>query len=445
MIDTIKYKEHFTSVLFNNGEALANQEQKSEAEKFIKENDFPTKKHEDWRKIDLKKIFKHHFIKAEKVEVIEFIVSIYKIRELDANLLVFVNGFLLEEYSKIISKDLKIMNISKAKKEELDIFNKYFGKSDIKNENIFSAINEAYSSEGSFIYIPKNKTIEHPIHVIFLSDGNNNKTISQIRNLIIAEQNSEANIIYSHHSISVNYTLSNVLTEIFLEQNSKINFNVFQGEGDDAMQINHTRINQKRYSNFSSHFITLCGSLIRNDLKIKHQEENCETYLSGFYLPDREQHFDNLVFVHHASPNCESNQLYRGVIDNKATAVFSGKVLVDKDAQKTNAEQNNNNILLTPYAKVHSKPQLEIHADDVKCSHGSTTGQLDKEALFYLQSRGIGFKEAQILLLNAFASAVIDKIQIPEFKRFVKFLIEKRMSGEKIEGQCAMLEECGGC
>jgi len=445
MIDTLTYKQQLVTTLYSNGEALAQNEIKAKAEEFITTNDFPTKKIEDWRKTELTKIYKHKFAKAEKVEVIEFIVSIYKIRELECNFLVFVNGFLIEDYSNIISNNLIIKNIAKAKIENKDEFYKYFNKSKFEHENLFSALNTAYSNDGTFIYIPKNKAVEHPIHVLFLSDGNNKKTISQIRNLIIAETNSEAKIVFSHHSISVNYTLSNVVTEIFLNENSNINFNVFQGEGDDAMQINHTRVYQKANSNFSSHYITLCGSLIRNDLKVVYQGENCETDLNGLYLPDREQHFDNSIFIHHAKPNCTSRQLYRGVVDNKASAVFTGKVYVDKDAQKTNAEQNNNNILLTPYAKVHSKPALEIYADDVKCSHGSTTGQLDKEALFYLQARGIGIKEAQILLLNAFASTVIDKIKIPEFRRFVKFLIEKRMSGDKIEGQCSMFEECGGC
>jgi len=443
--DFLTYKKDFTKTLFNNGEALSSSEIKNIATQFIDSNDFPSKKQEDWRKTDLAKMFKHKYARAEKVDVNEFIVSIYKVRELEANLMVFVNGFLIDEYSSIISKNLIIKNIATAKIENKDIFTNYYNTSEVFKSNIFAAFNTAYATDGTFIYIPKNKTVEHPIHIINLSDGNNRKTISQIRNLIIADENAEANIIVSHHSISVNYTLSNTVTEIFANENSRLSYNIFQGEGDDAIQFNNTIVEQKRGSSFSSHYITLCGSLIRNDLKIEHKDENCETDLSGFYLPDREQHFDNMIYVHHAKPNCNSKQLYRGVLDNKATSVFSGKVLVDKNAQKTNAEQNNNNILLSQYAKAHSKPQLEIYADDVKCSHGSTTGQLDKEALFYLQSRGIGFKEARILLLNAFANKVVDKIKVPEFKRFVKFLIEKRMSGDKIEGQCSMFEECGGC
>jgi len=442
---TTTFKEQIISTLNDKINTLSEGEAKQNSLEFIEKNDFPNKKREDWRKTDLAKLFKHKYSKSEQVDVNQFIVSIYKVRELEANLLVFVNGYLLPEYSNIISKNLIIKNIAKAKLENKDVFNQYFNKTDIQTDNLFSAINTAYAEDGIFINIPRNKTVEHPVHVLFLSDGNNKKSVSQIRNLIVADENSEAKIIFSYHSISVNYTVNNIATEIFANKDSRLNFNVFQGEGDDAIQFNNTKIEQFAGSNFSSNYITLCGAIVRNDLKVLHKDENCETNLNGLYLPDREQHFDNSIFIHHAKPNCNSTQLYRGIVDNKATAVFSGKVLVAKDAQKTNAEQNNNNILLNQYAKAHSKPQLEIYADDVKCSHGSTTGQLDKEALFYLQSRGIGFKEARILLLNAFANEVIDKITIPEFRRFVKFLIEKRMSGDKLEGQCAMFEECGGC
>jgi len=442
---TTTFKEQIISTLNEKTNSLSTGAERENSLEFIEKNEFPNKKQEDWRKTDLSKLFKHKYSKAEQVDVNQFIVSIYKVRELESNFLVFANGFLLQEYSNIISKNLIIKNIAKAKIENNEIFEKYYNKTNIETENLFSALNTAFAEDGVFVYVPRNKTVEHPIHVLFLSDGNNQKSVSQIRNLIVTDENSEAKIIFSYHSISVNYTVNNVATEIFTNQNSQLNFNIFQGEGDDAMQFNYTKVEQNTGSNFASNYITLCGAIVRNDLKVMYQGENCETNLNGLYLPDREQHFDNSIFIHHNKPNCNSTQLYRGIVDNKATAVFSGKVFVAKGAQKTNAEQNNNNILLTQYAKAHSKPQLEIYADDVKCSHGSTTGQLDKEALFYLQSRGIGFKEARILLLNAFANEVIDKISIPEFKRFVKFLIEKRMSGDKLDGQCAMFEECGGC
>jgi Fe-S cluster assembly protein SufD len=230
-----------------------------------------------------------------------------------------------------------------------------------------------------------------------------------------------------------------------VDSNAKLNFNIFQGEGDDAFQINHTRVIQHRDSCFSGHTLSFCGAIVRNDIQVEQIEEGCETYLNGLYLPDREQHFDNELFVHHAKAHGTSKQVYKGIIDHKASAVFMGKVLVDRDAQKTQASQSNRNVLLSKDAKVNSKPQLEIYADDVACSHGSTTGQIDKEALFYLQSRGIDRRQAEVLLLSAFVADVIESIEVDALRLFVNLLINKRLKGEKQDGQCLMIDVCHGC
>ncbi len=436
-------KEYYNDILKNNV-SLAEGVIKQSAENYIKNNDFPTTKDENWRKTNLTNLLKHQFSCAKKVNFEEQTLSAFNISGLKANILVFVNGYFYQEYSKIIEKNnsLQIESICRIKEKNPEIFEKYFNKTNIENANIFTAFNTAYAQDGAFVYIPKNKIVKNSIHIYNFTDGNTQKTISQVRNLFIAEENSEAKIIQSFHSLSINYTLSNIVTEIFLEQNSKINFNTFQGEGDDAHQINNIQVVQKRNSSFSNNIATLCGSLVRNDLGVKIDGEGCETDLNGLYLPDREQHIDNTIFVQHLKPHSYSNQLYRGIIDNKASSVFFGKVLVGEGAVKTFAEQNNNTVLLTKYAKSHSKPQLEIYNDDVKCSHGSTTGQLDKDALFYMQTRGIGEKRAKILLLNAFAAEVLDKIKIDTYKNYLKFLIDKRMTGEKISGHCYKMGEC---
>jgi len=445
-LNKITTKEYYNDIL-DNKNSLANENAKKTALDYIKDNDFPTTKDENWKKTDIKNLLKHQFSYAEKVDFDEQTLSIFNISGLNANVLVFVNGYFYEEYSNIIEKNnnLKIGRIAKAKQDNHEVFEKYFYKETIYNKNLFSAFNSAFAQDGTFVYIPKNQIVENPIHIYNFTDGNNRKTISQTRNLIIAEANSEVKIIQSYHSLSVNYTLSNIVTEIFLEENANVNYNLFQGEGDDASQLNHTQVFQERNSNFSSNVITLCGAIVRNDLLVNINGEGCHTDLNGLYMPDREQHVDNTLFVNHAKPHSYSNQLYRGIIENKATAVFFGKVLVGIGAVKTFAEQNNNNILLSKYAKVHSKPQLEIYNDDVKCSHGSTIGQLDKEALFYMKTRGIGERKAIILLLNAFAAEVLDKIKIEPFKNYTKHLIDKRMAGEKIDGQCYKMGECRAC
>ncbi|MDF1546714.1 MAG: Fe-S cluster assembly protein SufD [Bacteroidales bacterium] len=409
--------------------------------------DFPNKTEEEWRHTSINKILQHRFGLGKTVSLDKKTVDLFTIPGLDAYRLVFINGYYNPDLSDEIEKAGKLLvkSSAKVKKEHPEIFNKYYKSTDLGSENFFTTLNTAYATNGSFIYLPDNAVLDKPVHIINFSDGQDSKTISQYRNVFYAGKNSKAQIVNSFHSLTVNYTLTNVATEIIVDENAFLNFNIFQGEGDDAFQMNHTKVFQHRNSNFSSHTITLCGAIVRNDIHIKHLDEGCETNLNGLYLPDREQHFDNHIFVHHAKPHGTSNQIYKGIIDNKASAVFLGKVLVDRDAQKTLAAQSNRNVLLTKYAKVNSKPQLEIYADDVACSHGSTTGQIDKEALFYLQSRGIDRRNAETLLLSAFLSDVIENIQVEPLKILVKLLINKRLKGEKVEGQCSMIEACHGC
>ena len=439
-------KQDYINILSKNGNTLASEKIKKQALDFVQKNDFPSKKDENWRKTDLKYLLRHKYTNPEKLIIDENILSMYNISGLNANILIFLNGYFIKEYSKIIdNKTIKIKNIAEAKEEHSELFENYFNKTQIQNDNIFSALNTAFSNDGIFIYTPKNKVVENPIHIYNFSDGNTQKTISQSRNLIIADQNSQVNIIQSYHALSLNYTFANIATEIFVKENAHVNYNIFQGEGDDASQLNNTHVLQANNSTFENNVVSLCGATVRNDLTVQINGEGCHTDLSGLSMPDRKQIFDNTVMVHHNKPHSTSNQLYRGVIDNTAQSIFFGKVFVEKGAIKTFAEQNNNNILLTKYAKAHSKPQLEIYNDDVKCSHGSTIGQLDNEALFYMRTRGIGEKRAKILLLNAFTAKVLNKIKIEPYKNYVKFLTNKRLAGEKIDGLCYKMGECRIC
>jgi Fe-S cluster assembly protein SufD len=441
-------KENFLTV-FNDTQipTLLEGEAKKEAENSFLDLNFPVKSDEEWRHTSISKILQHRFGLGKTVDLDKKTVDTFTIPGLDAFRLVFINGYYNADLSDELEKDGKIVlkSTAKAKKEYPELFKKYYKSTGLDGENFFTNLNTAYATNGSFVYIPDNEVLDKPVHIINFSDGQDSKTISQYRNIFYAGKNSKVQIVNSFHSLTVNYTLTNALTEIVLDENADLNFNIFQGEGDDAFQMNHTKVLQHRDSRFSSHTITLCGAIVRNDLHVKHLDENCETNLNGLYLPDREQHFDNHLFIHHAKPHCTSNQLYKGIIDNKASAVFLGKVLVDKGAQKTLANQSNRNVLLTKYAKVNSKPQLEIYADDVACSHGSTTGQIDKEALFYLQSRGINRRQAETLLLGAFLSDVIENIQVEPIKILVKLLIDRRLKGEKVDGQCTMIEACHGC
>lgn len=442
-----QYDDLLIDVFKNGHEPLATEIHRNKSFKYINGNQFPNRKTESWKYTDLRNVFKHQFKAGEKLEISDFQRYIYNIPMLNANLLIFINGHYLPEYSRIISPEnkVKILPMSEAKKKYSNIFEEHYNTTKISENNKFAAINTAYAYEGAFINIEKNQELEYPIHLLNFTDGNNSKTAAQQRNLIISGANSKAQVIQTYHSLSLNYTFFNIATELILNANSDLDFNLFQGEGIDAFQIQNIFAKQERDSKLTGNIITLCGALVRNDINIQLNGENSNVELNGFYLPDREQHFDNNIHIYHNVPHCESSQLFKGIIDNKAIGIFSGIVYVAKDAQKTNAYQTNNNILLTDYAKAKSKPQLEIYADDVKCSHGSTIGQLNQEALFYLQSRGIGKKAAKILLLNAFANEVFDKIKNEPFSNFVEFLIQKRMKGDSPEGSCSMIEECQGC
>ncbi len=432
-------KDKLLSVFSGEKSLLANDDIYQKSLDFINNNDFPSKEDEIWRHTDMRKLYKHNYEKAKFVTASEHFISNFSILNLNSEKIVFINGFHSEINSNITNdKEIIICSAKDAKSNHPEIFDKYFESSEVYKDNIFTAFNTAFADNGVFIYIPDNYVSENPIHVLFFVDGNGRKIINQNRNLIIAGKNSQAKIICSYHSLTRNYTLTNSVNEIILEESAQLNYNLFQGEGNGAFQINNTKVIQHGKSIFTSNNSTLCGALVKNNLTVDLTGEYCETNLHGLCLPDKEQHFDHYININHNKPNCTSNQIYKAIIDNKAKAVFMGKVFVAEDAQKTNANQTNKNLLLTNYARIHSKPQLEIYADDVSCSHGSTTGQLDKEALFYLRTRGLPEKIAKTLLMKAFAKEAIDKITIKAYKEFVNFLVNKRLNGEEITGLCSV-------
>ena len=303
----------------------------------------------------------------------------------------------------------------------------HFGKyASIKTES-FIALNTAFSYDGAFIHIPGNTVVEQPIHLLYVSDARNAASVAYPRNLVVAEKSSQVKIVESFHCMqSGNHNFTNSVTEIVVKENAIVEFNKIQNETAEAFHINHTEAYLAKNSTFNINTITLGGEIVRNNLHIVLNDENGTAHLYGLYLLNGNQLVDNHTLVDHAKPNCYSNELYKGIIDDKAHGVFNGKIFVRQDAQKTNAYQSNKNILLSNDASMHAKPQLEIFADDVKCSHGATTGQIDEEALFYLRSRGIGEQNARALLNTAFAADVINNITIEALKNnLITFLSSK--------------------
>ncbi len=406
--------------------------------------EFPTKKIETWKHADLRPMLKHRFSVPDNFVIDKNYIENLTIHGLNSQKIVFANGKFMPEFSEISDTEIMAMPLALAKQKRLELVDNYLGKAEYPEKTLFSELNTAFAEDGFFVYLPKGTAAARPIHIMNFLHGDNQKIMVQSRNLILVGVNSEVKIINSYHSLSTDYTLNNVVTEIRCEPDSHVDYYLFQGEGNDAFHIHDTRVTQLRGSKFTANTTTLCGAIVRNNLYVNLQGEHCETDLSGLHMPEKEQYSDNYVFVNHAKPRCSSKQLYRGIIDNKAEAVFLGKIFVAKDSQKTDSQQSNKNILLTPYAKAHSKPQLEIYADDVACAHGSTTGQLDKESMFYLRSRGISERRARTLMLGAFASSTMDNIKLQPYKDFVNFLINKRLHGEEVTGLCD-IKICPSC
>jgi Fe-S cluster assembly protein SufD len=266
-----------------------------------------------------------------------------------------------------------------------------------------------------------------PVEILHFATGNEASIMLQPRNLIIVEENAEVQIIERHQSLTDNEVLTNSVTEIFAAKSAIVDYYKIQNDTANASLIDNTYVDQKGKSHVKVHTFSFGGKLTRNNLNFYQNGEFMDSTLKGVTILGEKQHVDHHTLVHHIEPNCESHQDYKGIYGASSTGVFNGKIIVDKIAQKTNAFQKNNNILISDKATINSKPQLEIFADDVKCSHGCTIGQLDEDAMFYMQTRGIPKKEARALLMYAFANNVLESVRIPELKARINKLIAKKL------------------
>jgi Fe-S cluster assembly protein SufD len=345
----------------------------------------------------------------------------------EAYVVVIENGIFVEGLSNLqdLPKGLTICSLVDAEKSNSPVFEKHYAQyADVKTDP-FIALNTAMTKDGAFIHIAKNAIIDKPIHIIHISTTSEN-TIIHPRNLIVIDENAQAKIIESFETVdSTAKTVSNALTEIVVDKHAIVDHYKIQEEKELGYLVNTTQVIQQKQSVFSTHTFTLSGSLVRNNLTVVLDDEHIETHLNGLYLTTKNQVVDNHTIVDHRKPNCNSNELYKGIIDGKSTATFNGKIFVREDAQKTNAFQSNKNILLSEAGTINTKPQLEIYADDVKCSHGSTTGKLDEAKIFYLRARGIGPTNAKKLLMHAFASEVVNTIKIEPLREYVEEKISK--------------------
>ncbi len=386
----------------------------------------PTTKHENWKYTNVNQLTQSDFSVLGSGQNIASIEKV--IPELKANRLVFINGVLSEKNSVIIDQNITIKNLKEALKEDNVLIKKHFAQYANYQKEAFTALNTAYTLEGAFIHIPKGVQVENPIliHYKVVSDSN---TVVHPRNLIVAEENAQATILELFNSENSQSTFINTVSEIVVDKHANIDTYKIQLDNQNIFNIGSIYVHQEGKSTYSNTVVTLDGKLVRNNLNVFLNGEYCETYMNGLYTPSRaKQLFDNHTFVDHAKPNCYSNEYYKGVIDGKGTGVFNGKILVRQDAQKTNAFQSNKNIVLSDDASINTKPELEIYADDVKCSHGATTGQIDHDALFYLRSRGMTEKGAKRMLTRAFANDIIEKVKIAELKTFLEEQLDEKLA-----------------
>lgn len=390
---------------------------------------FPTKKLEAWKYTSLNSVLKEDysiFPSGEKaIELAD--VKKYFIHDIDTFKVVFIDG----KYSSFLSDtthdgmDVCLMSSALTKPKYKSIIKKYFNKA-AKEDNMTS-LNTAFAKEGAYIHIPKNKEVQKPIQIIHFTTGSEAATMLQPRNLIVVEKNAHVQIIERHQSLTSNAVLTNAVTEIFVDKDASLDYYKIQNDHDKASLIDNTYIEQQKQSVCSMHTFSFGGNITRNNLNFYQKGERIDSIMKGITIIEGKQHVDHHTLVHHIEPNCESHQDYKGIYGERSTGVFNGKVIVNKEAQKTNAYQQNNNILVSDKSTINAKPQLEIFADDVKCSHGCTIGQLDDQALFYMQQRGIPQKEARALLMYAFANTVLESVKIPEVKSRITKLIAMKL------------------
>lgn len=402
---------------------------RNEAIKVFESQGFPDKKDEEWKYTSLKSLLKVDYNLAPRQDAaLEFKqVKRYFLHEVDTYKVVFIDGI----YSSFLSQtthdklDVCLLSAALSKEKYKPVIENYFNK--VAKKDSLTSLNTAFAKEGAYIYVPKHIEADKPIEIINFSTGNEAAAMVQPRNLIVVGENAHVQIIERHQSLSDNPVLTNSVTEIFAEKRAHLDYYKIQNDNHNASLIDQTYIHQERDSICKVHTFSFGGKLIRNNLNFYQHGGHCDSVLKGITILEDKQHVDHNTLVHHISPNCESHQDYKGIFDDNATGVFNGKVYVEREAQKIDAFQQNNNILISDKATINAKPQLEIFADDVKCSHGCTIGQLDEDAMFYLRSRGIGQKEARALLMYAFANNVLESVKIPELKKRINKLIANKI------------------
>lgn len=389
----------------------------------------PTQKNEEFKYTPIARLLDKEFNSSSYhlAPLPSFDYRTLGIQSLDSSTVVFLNGEYRSDLSSLpLQRHVKIVPLKDALNSEA-IASEYFAKIAEFRNNALTAWNTSGWSDGFFIHIPENVVLEKPIVLHYIGNGAGPQGISLNRNLIVAGRNSKTVVVEKFDFISAGFHFQNLVNEIVVTENAELDMYSIQNSQGNSCQYTHTQVYQSNYSRVNTFTFSLNGKLIRNNLHLTLDGQGIESHMYGLYLLTKDTLADNHTVVDHRKANSFSNELYKGIMDESSKGVFNGKIYVRPDAQKTNAFQANRNILLTDKAGVNTKPQLEIWADDVKCSHGCTTGQLDEEALFYLQTRGINKETAQAMMLYAFAGEVLENVKHPVIKEYLDKIVGERL------------------
>ncbi len=404
---------------------------RSSAMKKFAERGFPTTRDEEWRFTNVAPIAKARFnvISGGSDTVSEETVRPHYFGGMQCHRFVFVNGSFAARLSSSsgVPAGVIITNLQSALKNHSAIIQTHLGKHISFEDNAFTSLNTAFLQDGVFVHIPDGFSVDLPIHAIFLSTGTTDSFVTSPRNLVLVGRNGRVSLVESYvHATGVSY-LTNAVTEVVLGEDAVVEHDKLQDEAGPAYHISAVHVQQNARSTYTSNSVSIGGSIVRNNITAVLNAEHCECTLNGLSLGTGTQLVDNHTTIDHAKPNCASHELYKAVLDGKARGVFNGKIFVRKDAQKTDAKQTNKTVLLSDDAGMDTKPQLEIFADDVKCTHGATVGQLDDEQVFYLRSRGLGLDGARDILTFAFASDVISRVHIEPLREQLDMKIRERL------------------
>jgi len=394
------------------------------------ETGFPTSRDEDWRFTNLSAIAQTPFRLVRESHHLpsQSDLAPYHVAGAACRL-VFVDGRFVPELSSvgILPGGVTVSSLANAIAQHPAAVSAHLGRYLNIQRDPFSALNTAFIEDGAYVHISKSVILEGPVHLLFISLGHDTPSVSHPRNLIVAEENSQATVVEDYISFGKtgDKALCNTATELVAGDRSVISHYMIEREHGQAFNVSTLRIQQGRSADVSSHSVLIGGALVRNNVHPVLAGEGSECLINGLFIGNGRQHLDNYMLVEHASPHCGSRQFYNGILDGHAHGVFHGRIIVHKDAQKTDAKQTNRNLLLSDTAQIDTKPQLEIYADDVKCTHGATIGQIEENALFYLRSRGIDETSARRLLLGAFAGECFDRMKEGPARKHVENLVRE--------------------